>query len=1521
MSNQTICLNMIVKDESHVIEETLNNLCEKIKFDYWVICDTGSSDNTPNIIKNFFEKKNINGELHFDEWKDFAYNRTLALKYAYEKTDYLLVFDADDEIHGDFKLPEILSHDAYQFNFGSDILKYGRILLINNRKKFNFVGVLHEYINFEDENTEYTMSHLDGNYFVISGRKGNRNKDPQKYLKDALILEKAFQEEFDKKNDIYKRYAFYCGNSYYDYNDKDNALIWYKKTLQISDNNQEKYISARKIYEIYKEKNQEDTGIPFLIMGLHYDNERYECAYNLIMYYVKLGMFDIAYNFFCFINYSENFNYTSKTLSEPKVYEYDIPNIMIYVGGKLGKTELIHKMYNRIFTKKFQYFEIIQMRNLLINHNIFVKLFDENNKKNLELFDQYISFLESKKINLKPYENFILKSRLYLSIEKNYKICNNDKKNILIYVGNSPFDWNLTYVKNNAIGGSEFCASSLAESLSKVYNVFVVGKVISENKDDIYFVDTNSNENIITIDFLLETTKFEFTIVSRFLDYFITCRNIKTKNTYLWAHDCGFAPANAAKEILNFNDDKIDCCVCLTEWQKNMFENKYPSLKNKIKIIGNGLDLDEFPQIEKKIKNRFIYTSSSERGLINIVKKWGEIIDFLPDAELYIASYNKFPDEKKDCDKEIHEIMKKYNSIKHVGKLNKKELYNLMSLSEYWFYPTNFPETFCITAMEMLKSGVICIYYPFAGLVNTIGNYGFPVDEKTELDIIKKIALLPDKEKNKIKQRGIEYANNSSWKIKSKQWEMLNLMIDNVIPYDVPICENVEKLFVRKFEFENFKLTKKIINLFKRNHLQLDKQIIETLLGNISVYLNFLLNNDDYCIISEKNIICDGELNNLIKMFLESDYELMNLKTNSAYVIKKKFAIDFVENIKKYSIEYNIKKCASVQNINFVLKIVDADEEQINCLLYGEGVKKINRININGNTKNKNIAVFNSFPFHYEMFGYIIFYCSKNNFNLTIYTNNKNDLGWLKFYKQIFCDFNFEYKSVNKFENDKHLFDIIFIPTDDDFGFDNKWITDKCITIDHTLMNRRPQIKNHIGTRLFLNSDNEWALPCFECLNIADKTNSEEEHINIAIIGCTKINIDVINRLTTSNASDCIKLHVCGRVINFINLNDVKKNISIENHNNIDTFDLIKLLKMCDYVLTDCCPNVVGNFDHTEGKSMSGAVPLAFSTLTPLILNSNNNKLYKFQNVIEFDFDSNLNIYVDKNIIDVEKLNEERKKLILMFDDNISQKTSEIPKSIIQTWENKNFEPEFQKLIDTWKYHNPNYEHIVFDKYEREDFIRNNFDKDVLDTYNSIIPGAYKVDLFRYCYLYINGGVYVDVDTKCLGSLDKFLLQGIEFVVPIDLNLNPREGKHNLACGFIASIPGHPVLLNCINSIVYNIKNKINFESKLDFTGPGMLGRSVNKYIGNKETESFVDKDGISNKIHYLKFEQGTEYVKNKDGDILFQNKNGNQEIIKLYNIECMKLKNYVGWTNCKNNVNYNNNKKNIAISTFGQFR
>ena len=90
-----------------------------------------------------------------------------------------------------------------------------------------------------------------------------------------------------------------------------------------------------------------------------------------------------------------------------------------------------------------------------------------------------------------------------------------------------------------------------------------------------------------------------------------------------------------------------------------------------------------------------------------------------------ISSYCLFPNN--EYDKNLQSIINQHISITHLGKLSKSQLYELMSTSEYWLYPSNWTETSCITAMEMLMSEVICLYYPLAGLTDTMDNHGLQI--------------------------------------------------------------------------------------------------------------------------------------------------------------------------------------------------------------------------------------------------------------------------------------------------------------------------------------------------------------------------------------------------------------------------------------------------------------------------------------------------------------------------------------------------------------------------------------------------------------------------------------------------------------------------------------------------------------------------------------------------------------------------------------------------------------------------
>ena len=114
-----------------------------------------------------------------------------------------------------------------------------------------------------------------------------------------------------------------------------------------------------------------------------------------------------------------------------------------------------------------------------------------------------------------------------------------------------------------------------------------------------------------------------------------------------------------------------------------------------------------------------------------------------------------------------------------------------------------------------------------------------------------------------------------------------------------------------------------------------------------------------------------------------------------------------------------------------------------------------------------------------------------------------------------------------------------------------------------------------------------------------------------------------------------------------------------------------------------------------------------------------------------------------------------------------------IPGNYFQTHQT-NLLPERMVInIYTWINKNPNYEYRFFDKDDRITFIKKHFDNSVLEAYNKLNHGSLKADLFRACFIYINGGVYSDIDQTCIQSLDTVidpeddLVTGIEEILLI----------------------------------------------------------------------------------------------------------------------------------------------------------
>lgn len=281
----TICLSMIVKNEAHCITRCLESI--KPYIDYWIICDTGSTDGTQKVIKEYL--KDIPGELHEKEWFDFSTNRNEALQLSKDKADYSLIIDADDflVVKDSSNIKNLLG-SAYYINFQHGSVSYKRVQLVKNDIESKYIGVLHEYLAIPNNIDPIILQGCHIQY----GANGARWKDPQKYFKDAQVFEKELEKDPTNSRNI-----FYCAQSYRDAGILDKAL---EKYIQRANNGgwiEETYMALLNAARITESLYNEDIcKVQSLYLRAHNCFPyRLEALGDLITYCRKNKLFEQAY--------------------------------------------------------------------------------------------------------------------------------------------------------------------------------------------------------------------------------------------------------------------------------------------------------------------------------------------------------------------------------------------------------------------------------------------------------------------------------------------------------------------------------------------------------------------------------------------------------------------------------------------------------------------------------------------------------------------------------------------------------------------------------------------------------------------------------------------------------------------------------------------------------------------------------------------------------------------------------------------------------------------------------------------------------------------------------------------------------------------------------------------------------------------------------------------------------------------------------------------------------------------------
>ncbi|GAA0362691.1 glycosyltransferase family 2 protein [Actinoallomurus spadix] len=277
---RSICLCMIVKDEAKVIERCLRSVRDLI--DYWVISDTGSTDGTQELIREALA--GIPGELLQEEWVDFGHNRTLNIKQAFGKADYLLLIDADMVVRRDGDLPE-LTADSYMVRHSGE-MEYRIKRLVRGDIAWRYVGSTHEYLTTDDRDHAVNLDALIIDHFADGGSRGD------KFERDARLL----RAELDRDPGN-SRAVFYLAQTMRDLGDVREALDLYERRARMGDWPEEVYYSLFQTGVLRAELDDWPGAMDALVRAWEFRPQRLEACYELASRLRQMDRHHAAYAF------------------------------------------------------------------------------------------------------------------------------------------------------------------------------------------------------------------------------------------------------------------------------------------------------------------------------------------------------------------------------------------------------------------------------------------------------------------------------------------------------------------------------------------------------------------------------------------------------------------------------------------------------------------------------------------------------------------------------------------------------------------------------------------------------------------------------------------------------------------------------------------------------------------------------------------------------------------------------------------------------------------------------------------------------------------------------------------------------------------------------------------------------------------------------------------------------------------------------------------------------------------------
>jgi tetratricopeptide (TPR) repeat protein len=316
ITNPTLCLNMIVKNESRIIKRLFDSVISII--DSYCICDTGSTDNTIEIIEEYFKEKGITGKIVKEPFKNFCYNRNFALQACIGLSDYVLFLDADMILEvKNFDKYLLNNADSFHIIQGNDSFQYQNLRIVKNNGLYKYVGVTHEYIDTPPNNTIFSFDKS----VVFIRDIGDGGAKSDKFERDIRLLLDGIKEEPNNA-----RYHFYLANSYYDCGRFGEAINLYKKRIELGGWREEVWYSYYRIGVCYKNMDKFADALFYWLEGYDYYPNRLEGIYEIIKHYRITSKHKLCMKFYNLAKeiLDKNENRDSYLFLHNDVYAYQI---------------------------------------------------------------------------------------------------------------------------------------------------------------------------------------------------------------------------------------------------------------------------------------------------------------------------------------------------------------------------------------------------------------------------------------------------------------------------------------------------------------------------------------------------------------------------------------------------------------------------------------------------------------------------------------------------------------------------------------------------------------------------------------------------------------------------------------------------------------------------------------------------------------------------------------------------------------------------------------------------------------------------------------------------------------------------------------------------------------------------------------------------------------------------------------------------------------------------------------------